>query len=153
MKIFCSYPVGSLPGNSDCKLNSWLRCYIEEFRANHEGPCEIQLIADNDSNEITIDPGQLRQILTNLCSNGLRYSLQATGTASLTLHVHLNPISQVAELDIIDDGPGVKPEHEAHLFEPFFTTDTQGTGLGLYISRELCEANQARLNYTRTGLG
>jgi two-component system sensor histidine kinase PilS (NtrC family) len=46
-----------------------------------------------------------------------------------------------------DDGPGVPRDVQAHLFEPFFTTDAQGTGLGLYIARELCEGNGARIEY------
>ena len=54
-------------------------------------------------------------------------------------------------LDIIDDGPGVSRETQAHLFEPFFTTEAQGTGLGLYIARELCEGNGARIEYVDAG--
>jgi two-component system sensor histidine kinase PilS (NtrC family) len=50
-------------------------------------------------------------------------------------------------LDICDDGPGVSREAQAHLFEPFFTTEAQGTGLGLYIARELCDGNSARIEY------
>ncbi|WP_230369814.1 ATP-binding protein [Paludibacterium denitrificans] len=46
-----------------------------------------------------------------------------------------------------DDGPGVSEEALSHLFEPFFTTESSGTGLGLYIARELAEANDARLDY------
>jgi len=49
------------------------------------------------------------------------------------------------QLDVIDDGPGVPKEAMPHLFEPFFTTEAQGTGLGLYIARELCEGNNARI--------
>ena len=57
-------------------------------------------------------------------------------------------------IDVHDDGPGIAPEVQAHLFEPFFTTEAQGTGLGLYIARELCEGNGARLEYVEdTGAG
>lgn len=52
-------------------------------------------------------------------------------------------------LDVSDDGPGVPPETVQHLFEPFFSTTTQGTGLGLYLARELCAYNQAKLYYHR----
>ncbi|MAE22943.1 MAG: PAS domain-containing sensor histidine kinase, partial [Pseudomonas sp.] len=48
---------------------------------------------------------------------------------------------------ILDDGPGVPPDQEQPIFEPFYTTENKGTGLGLYISRELCQSNQARLDY------
>jgi two-component system, NtrC family, sensor histidine kinase PilS len=57
-----------------------------------------------------------------------------------------NALGRLA-IDIHDDGPGVAPEIQAHLFEPFFTTEAQGTGLGLYIARELCEGNGARLEF------
>jgi two-component system sensor histidine kinase PilS (NtrC family) len=53
-------------------------------------------------------------------------------------------------LDIIDFGPGIPEAESKRIFEPFFTTKTQGTGLGLYISREICEANRGQLQYIRT---
>ena len=52
-----------------------------------------------------------------------------------------------ALLDIIDNGPGIEPETADQIFEPFYTTAASGTGLGLYIARELCEINQAHLSY------
>ena len=52
-------------------------------------------------------------------------------------------------LEVLDDGPGVPDEQLQNIFEPFYTTDNKGSGLGLYISRELCESNQARLDYQR----
>jgi two-component system sensor histidine kinase PilS (NtrC family) len=51
------------------------------------------------------------------------------------------------ELDVIDNGPGVPRSSQGQLFEPFFTTDSKGTGLGLYLARELCAANRAQLEY------
>jgi two-component system sensor histidine kinase PilS (NtrC family) len=56
-------------------------------------------------------------------------------------------------LEVADDGPGIPAEHQVHLFEPFFTTEAQGTGLGLYIARELCEGNGARIEYREGGPG
>ena len=56
-------------------------------------------------------------------------------------------------IDVHDDGPGIAAEVQAHLFEPFFTTEAQGTGLGLYIARELCEGNGARLEYVENSGG
>ena len=51
------------------------------------------------------------------------------------------------ELNVIDNGPGVPRANQSQLFEPFFTTDSKGTGLGLYLARELCAANRAALEY------
>jgi two-component system sensor histidine kinase PilS (NtrC family) len=55
--------------------------------------------------------------------------------------------SDLPVLEVLDDGPGIAPEQLGKLFEPFFTTESKGTGLGLYISRELCESNQARIDF------
>jgi two-component system sensor histidine kinase PilS (NtrC family) len=57
------------------------------------------------------------------------------------------------QLDVRDDGPGVSARDRERLFEPFFTTEPQGIGLGLYIARELAEANQARLEETGNEAG
>ena len=51
------------------------------------------------------------------------------------------------DLDVIDSGPGIDPEMAEKIFEPFYTAQPGGTGLGLYISRELCERNGANLRY------
>jgi two-component system sensor histidine kinase PilS (NtrC family) len=51
------------------------------------------------------------------------------------------------ELHVQDDGPGITPEVRLHLFEPFYTTSSKGTGLGLYLARELCLNNEAMLDY------
>ena len=129
-------------------IKPWLQDFIAAF-------CSTQSI---DSRNITIDitppdtmvrfdPSQLNQVLWNLCHNGIRYSQAHTGTPRLLLRGGIGGESPNPLLDVIDFGPGVPAAAVDHLFEPFFTTEPKGTGLGLYISRELCESNQARLNY------
>jgi two-component system sensor histidine kinase PilS (NtrC family) len=59
----------------------------------------------------------------------------------------------IVKLDVVDDGPGVPPAVRNQLFEPFFTTANSGTGLGLYIAREICAANDATLDYIETPAG
>jgi Signal transduction histidine kinase len=83
--------------------------------------------------------------LINLVDNGLRYSEKNTGRRTLTLSTGVTEDGQRAYIDVRDQGPGLNDKQRASLFEPFFTTEQQGTGLGLYLARELCEANQARL--------
>lgn len=93
---------------------------------------------------VNFDRGHLEQVLWNLCSNALRYCSKQPGSVEL----RLERISEgQVRLEISDDGPGVPLEAESQLFEPFFTTAAGGTGLGLYIARELCEANGAELRY------
>ena len=93
---------------------------------------------------INFDRGHLDQILWNVCRNALRYCRKQAG--SVQLHVSCSAEGGTV-LEIADDGPGVAPEAVQQLFEPFTTTAAGGTGLGLYIARELCEANGAVLEY------
>ena len=92
---------------------------------------------------VVFDRVQLEQILWNLCGNALRYCSKQAGSIRL---VHANEHGRVT-LDICDDGPGIDPQTAPHLFEPFFTTRNDGSGLGLYLSRELCKLNRATLEY------
>ncbi len=110
---------------------------------------------ENDDPEaiVPFDPSQLDQVLTAICANGLRYSKQSIGQESLLLCTEFHADSRLTVLDIIDDGPGVSEDNMDQLFEPFYTSEQSGTGLGLFIAKELCESNQARLDYLRTEQG
>ena len=94
--------------------------------------------------EIRFDRGHLDQILWNLCRNALRYCRKQAGSVQLCVR---RSAENRTTLEVTDDGPGVARESVQQLFEPFFTTAAGGTGLGLYIARELCEANGATLEY------
>ena len=91
------------------------------------------------------DRQHLDQVLWNIVRNGWRHGRKLAGSVRIVLAPWAAPGKLV--LDVLDDGPGVPSAAQAHLFEPFFTTESLGTGLGLYIARELCEANGARLEY------
>ncbi|MDD9959144.1 MAG: HAMP domain-containing sensor histidine kinase, partial [Gammaproteobacteria bacterium] len=136
-------------------LKDWLEQFVENYGATHQGDHDIKLEVDPPDIEINVIPTQLEQILTNLFENGLRYSEKETGKTTLLVKagVDKKTYDQQPYLNIIDDGPGITEEAEALLFEPFHTTETTGTGLGLYISKELCEANQAQLVFERTDEG
>lgn len=143
----------SAPNPDKLLLAEWLHRFVEDFHSNNDGGQEITIVNDGQPHEVKIDSSQLSQVVTNLAINGLRYSYFQTGKASLTMHIHVHPITQLSMLDIIDEGPGVSEQAKQSIFEPFYTTETTGSGLGLYISRELCEANEARLDYIRTDEG
>lgn len=132
------------------QLNQWIESYIDDYCASNQETIDIQLDQHDGEYTVSIDTSQLHQVLTNLVDNGLRYSKQHTGHASMTLSLGHDPHNELPVLDIIDDGPGIKQEEQETIFEPFFTTETTGTGLGLFIAKEMCEANQARLNYLMT---
>jgi two-component system sensor histidine kinase PilS (NtrC family) len=91
------------------------------------------------------DRQHLDQVLWNIARNAWRHGRKRPG--SIRIVVSPSPAPGRFLLDVYDDGPGASPETQSHLFEPFFTTEAQGTGLGLYIARELCEGNGARLEY------
>ena len=130
-------------------LANWLGEFVTSFRESEGTDAEISIRVEPPDTEIRMDKLQLSQAVTNLAQNGLRYSEESTGRALLELVGGVNPGTDRPYLNIIDHGRGVPAEEVKNLFEPFFTTERMGTGLGLYISRELCEANQARLNYSR----
>ncbi|CAK0755357.1 Sensor protein kinase PilS [Gammaproteobacteria bacterium] len=92
------------------------------------------------------DSSQIRQVLDNLCRNALRHARREDGTLYLRLEAATS-VDHGTWLDVLDDGPGIPAETARQIFEPFFTTRHDGTGLGLYLARELCEANLARLTY------
>jgi len=131
-------------------LTSWLRAIARDFMDYHDWPEEnLQLELPTASIMVLIDPGQLRQAVWNLMDNSLTHARQGDAQPVITLRV--SPIRGHREvaLDIIDDGPGIPLDKRAEVFEPFFTTHNQGSGLGLYLARQLCDANQVPLEYVQ----
>lgn len=135
------------PSPEALSLNSWLAEFILSFNESEEQPGKFTIEVNPEDLQVQVDASQLHQVLTNLAKNGLRYSKEKTGQSTLHFRAGVQPDTELPYLDIIDDGPGISKEALHHLFEPFYTTERSGTGLGLYISRELCEANHARLDH------
>ena len=90
------------------------------------------------------DPRHLRLVLVNLITNALRHSSAEPDAVLLEWR---RGAGDRLEFRVVDDGPGLAPEMLEHAFEPFFTTEARGTGLGLYLAREFCNANEASLRY------
>lgn len=114
---------------------------------------EIRIDINPDDVKIRFDVSHLEQILTNLCENGLRHSKEYTRNPKIELRGGITAEFNRPFLDIIDHGSGIDTETAQHIFEPFYTTEAKGSGLGLYISRELAECNQARMNYIPIATG
>ena len=126
------------------QLADFLREFHDQFYQVEKIPAQ-GFVLDTDDLEPTIDfdHRHLHQVLWNLCRNGWRHSQQHDGSLTLSLRSE----SEQWLIEVRDDGQGI-PEHAlTHLFEPFFTTESTGTGLGLYIARELCEANGATIEH------
>lgn len=114
---------------------------LHEMHAVQEG---MIAIGDMAPHKVRFDPLHLREIVLNLLTNALRYASGAPGS----IRAYIAPgVGHRLELHVQDDGPQITSAVRAHLFEPFYTTSSKGTGLGLYLARELCLNNGAMLNY------
>lgn len=129
------------------RLLPWLQDFVENLHVDGFPKISINVSVNPKNTQVCIDQSQLHQVLTNLCENGLRYSDANDVGPRLLLRGGIENASGERYLEVLDFGKGVKKEVQERLFEPFFTTEYSGTGLGLYIARELCEANRARLTY------
>ena len=129
-------------------LQPWLHAFLEEFTQLESIPIALPLDCPKEA-EVRFDPGHLHQVLWNLTRNGWRYCRQQQGSLLVTAR----PMDGRWVLDVCNDGPPVPQDAQSQLFEPFFTTDAKGTGLGLYIAREICQANAAQLEYIEPPAG
>jgi two-component system sensor histidine kinase PilS (NtrC family) len=135
------------PGGEPVRTGPFLAELKAEFTETH-GLAGRYGVADSAQagrpHVVRFDGLHLREVLVNLLGNAVRY---ASGKpASIRVFPVLDATGRV-ELHVQDDGPGITPEVRAHLFEPFYTTSSKGTGLGLYLARELCLNNGAMLDY------
>lgn len=144
-----SRPVTTIPQR--IVAHQWLEKFIEEF--THSGLCDpgqISILVKPEDIEVYMDPSQLHQVVWNLCLNALHHAKPARMPVTLKLVCTREDPHHAPTLDIIDNGAAIEPDMADQIFEPFYTTKSGGTGLGLYISREICESNQARLSYQPT---
>jgi two-component system sensor histidine kinase PilS (NtrC family) len=135
-------------------LGPWLDEQVVEIRRNHHlHPEQVLLQIEPEATTVFADPGQLRQVVEVLCDNALRHFDHARDELVIRLAGGITPESGGPFLELRDNGPGIPHKAEQNLFEPFFTTRNEGTGLGLYIARQLCESNHIRLEYLRQPTG
>lgn len=127
-------------------MEDFINEFVEDF-------CQVEKI-DSGLFNLEIETGcvacfdraHLNQVLWNLCRNALRYCSGYPASIRIALR-RVKLKNYGVELNMIDDGPGVEESDRGKLFEPFFTTASQGSGLGLYVAKEICEANGATLDY------
>ncbi|NEX21994.1 two-component sensor histidine kinase [Thiorhodococcus mannitoliphagus] len=134
----------------EINLKDWIQSFARELRESH-ALAETALLLDLNSAPpwVKVDTRHLHQILSNLCENALAHG--GTDGQDASVHIHLTRRDERGEawLEVRDNGPGIDPGIAKEIFSPFFTTKSQGTGLGLYIARELAESNGLRLVYER----
>jgi len=129
-------------------LECWLKSYLSLFESENRGyKNQFQLISEPTVPDALCDSGHLTQILNNLCENALKYGYKMDKKIDIKISTYFNQPC----IEVIDYGQGLTDSESKRLFEPFYTTSPSGTGLGLYISRELAELNKARLSYHNLG--
>jgi two-component system sensor histidine kinase PilS (NtrC family) len=129
-------------------LQDWLEKFAKEFIQS--GICEqeqLEIINTTPNLEVYLDPGQLHQVTWNLCQNAFIHNKNSGSSLHVEICTGRTEVSQIPYIEITDNGKGIDANLVGKLFEPFVTTSTRGSGLGLYIAREICESNEARLSY------
>ena len=128
-------------------ISQFARRFVDEYRASHPLETDVLQAVSERSVLAMADPRHLHQVLTILVQNALTYGRMPGEPAKVTVSVRSAPPGAPPELNVIDRGPGIPAPVAAQIFTPFYTTSEHGTGLGLYIAQQLCEANQCSLSY------
>lgn len=124
-------------------LAEWLHVFVEQF-AQREGVPQVVMVTQVAGEPmLCFDVSHLEQIFWNLFRNATRFCSRLPGSVRVRAMVSAGRVV----IDVANDGPGIPAEMQSRLFEPFYTTDKSGTGLGLYLARELAEVNAASLHY------
>ena len=130
-----------------------LSSFLEHFKGHfsHNSQCSIIIKLPKKKCSIIFDKSQLEQILVALCENAIRHGQDETGKANIVIAVKSS--AHKISISVTDSGFGIPLEYRDNIFEPFFTTLRHGTGMGLFIAKDLCEMNQARLSLMNTVKG
>ncbi len=132
------------PHGEPLELAAFLTELKTEFQETHGLRDGIVWLGNTGTAPVRFDGLHLREVVVNLLTNAVRY---ASGNDRSIRVYSVTDSAGRMELHVQDDGPGITPEVRSHLFEPFYTTSSKGTGLGLYLARELCLNNEATLDY------
>ena len=132
-------------GRESINLMKFWLAFKQEFTLNNPSSVGcIKMKMQGKNLTVTADPMHVQQIMWNLCNNAWRHSTKGSDA----IQVSIKPSGKLnVSIVVSDDGPGAAPEIRNQLFEPFFTTEKGGTGLGLYVARELAHANLGQLHY------
>jgi two-component system sensor histidine kinase PilS (NtrC family) len=135
-------PPGSV---SPLCLDKMVQTILDEWCGQHACSLRVSSELKTDPHQVLFDPEHLRRILVNLLDNASRYASQQAQAIQVGTRMEL----QGVRLSVWSDGPPLDATVHRHLFEPFFSSESRSSGLGLYLCRELCERYGATLNYER----
>ena len=135
-------------------VGEWLNDFLKEFRETLQlDASQVRAVVPTPDIEVRVDPTHLRQIVWNLCENATRHSGEMPTSPPVDILIARFQSSGRPFLEIADRGPGIPDESAERIFEPFFSGRRGGTGLGLFIARELAQCNGALLLYEPRGGG
>lgn len=134
------------------ELAPWLGKVLDAYCAGHEVPREAIALRADAGVFTRGSPGQLQQVIENLLDNALRHAAGAA-PPQVTVRARQSTLRDRPMIEVEDRGPGIARVERERLFEPFHTSRVDGTGLGLFMARELCTANQARIEYFEPAAG
>ena len=136
------------PNSESIQLDRWLPPLLDECRnSSLSGNQRLTLDIPEDPCSINFDAEQLRQVLVNLITNAQQHGKREKGELIISVSVDCPAADNYTIIDVSDNGEPIPQEQIGQLFDPFFTTSNNGTGLGLYLSRELCLNNHANLEF------
>ena len=134
---------GSATTREPIELENWLPRFIDGYcQSGLASPESFILQIESEQATTLFDAGHLGQILTNLCNNA---RIHGDADKPVTIRVFVDDIRHLC-IEVADQGPGLSPEARDRLFDPFYTTSHEGSGLGLYIVSQLCDLNNATIS-------
>jgi two-component system sensor histidine kinase PilS (NtrC family) len=140
------------PQQETIYLKAWTSEFLDDFIAQSSlKKQQINVFISPADCTVEFDPAHLHQIMWNLCRNAMKHAHNHTTALQLDIQGGIPNHSRDVVLNICDNGRGVESKDHLRLFEPFFTTSDSGTGLGLFMSRELAMSNGGSLEYRATG--
>ena len=129
-------------------LSAWTVAFVDEYRSTQpQENDEVRAVVPPRPVQAMVDPGQLQQVVWNLVQNARRYGRLPGEPARVAVVARRLAENGPPVVEVVDRGPGIPKKVAMQIFDPFYTTSEHGTGLGLYIARQLCEANQGALDH------
>jgi len=131
------------------RLDAAVSATCADWAVQSRSGSRLQLALTVPGAMVRFDPDHLRRVLVNLLDNALRYA----GERPDSIRVFTRGTAGHASLHVWSDGAPLEASVQSHLFEPFFSSESRSSGLGLYICRELCERHGATIRYERSATG
>ena len=129
-------------------LLPWLQKFRNEYVASQGlDKRQLRIHIDPEDTRILFDSSHLHQVMWNLCGNAVNHAATPLDQISVIIQSGFDTEAQQSYIDVIDNGPGIPPDVASQIFDPFFTTSSDGTGLGLFITKEVVESNRAKIRH------